>query len=120
MAKLSLTIFPIMHVVVIRRDVLERHRWLPDSLYKALRRAKEQERLPPRRVRGHARHPPWLAAEVEETRAVMGEDYWPYGVEANRTTLEAMMRYVADHGLAARAPTLEELFPLRPDISFKK
>ncbi len=113
-------IFPIMHVVVIRKDVLERHRWLPDSLYKAFVAAKD--RSVSRLAEFGVMHDtlPWLAAEVEETRAVMGEDYWPYGVEANRTTLEAMMRYVADHGLATRAPTLEELFPLRPDIQFKK
>ena len=113
-------IFPIMHVVVIRSDVLERHRWLPDSLFKAFVRAKDMSiaRLGEFGVMHDTL--PWLAAEVEETRAVMGADYWPYGVDANRPTLEAMLRYVADHGLATRAPTLEELFPLRPDIQFKK
>jgi 4,5-dihydroxyphthalate decarboxylase len=53
---------------------------------------------------------PWLIAEVEATQALMGEDYWPYGVEANRAALETLMRYSCEQGLAQRTIPIEELF----------
>ena len=53
---------------------------------------------------------PWQIAEVEATRALMGEDYWPYGVEPNRKALETLMRYSCEQGLAQRAVPIESLF----------
>lgn len=107
-------IFPIMHTVVIRRDVHERHPFAATSLYKALDRAKAiaQEKLA---YGGTLRCTlPWMIAEVEEIRAVFGGDPWPYGVEANRPTLEAMVRYLAEQGIVAKAPSVDELFvPVR-------
>ena len=47
---------------------------------------------------------PWVVSEVEETRALMGTDFWPYGVEPNRTTLGALTQYLVEQGLAERAP----------------
>ena len=54
---------------------------------------------------------PWLLAEFEETRALMGPDPWPYGVAANRKTLETLSRYTFEHGLAPRRLRAEEMFP---------
>ena len=53
---------------------------------------------------------PWLLAEVEATRALMGDDYWPYGLEPNRTTLETFVRHSHAQGLSERLIPIEELF----------
>ena len=53
---------------------------------------------------------PWLAAHLEETRAAMGDDFWPYGFEANRVTLETFLRYSYAQGLLPRPLSAEELF----------
>jgi 4,5-dihydroxyphthalate decarboxylase len=109
-------IFPIMHTVVVRREVLERHPWVARSLYDAFCTAKDRAML---ELSHSAAAPnasvlsvslPWLIAEVEATRALMGDDYWPYGLEPNRTTLEALARYSHAQGLAARLVPVEELF----------
>ncbi len=103
-------VFPIMHAIVIRRDVLERTPWVARSLYDAFCEAK-------RLAISELRNPvvlwstlPWLIAEVEATQELMGDDYWPYGLEPNRGTLEALMRYSCEQGLAQRTVPLETLF----------
>jgi 4,5-dihydroxyphthalate decarboxylase len=103
-------IFPIMHAVVIRRDVLERHPWVARSLYDAFVESK-------RRAIAELHNPvvlystlPWQIAEIEATDALMGEDYWPYGLEPNRKTLETLMRYSCEQGIAERSVPVESLF----------
>ena len=104
------SIFPIMHTVVIRRDLLDRHPWVARSLFDAFCAAKE--RLVAQLGETAALHLmlPWMNAELEATRALMGDDYWPYGLESSRVTLEALARYSYDQGLAARLVPVEELF----------
>jgi len=103
-------IFPIMHTVVIRRVVHEKHPFVASSLYRALDQAKDIERAK-MRYRGTLRFMlPWMHAELDEIDAVFGGDPWPYGVEANRPTLEALVRYLAEQGVIAKAPTVDELF----------
>jgi 4,5-dihydroxyphthalate decarboxylase len=104
-------IFPIMHTVVIRRDLLERHPWLARSLYDALSEAKQ------RTLSNLTTWPaalvtslPWQLAETEATQAVMGDDFWPYGLEANRKTLETLARYHHEQGLSARQVAVDEMF----------
>jgi 4,5-dihydroxyphthalate decarboxylase len=53
---------------------------------------------------------PWLGQELEDTRELMGDNFWPYGIEPNRKTLEALFRYSYEQGLASRELTIEELF----------
>jgi 4,5-dihydroxyphthalate decarboxylase len=113
-------IFPIMHVVAVRRELLEQNPWLATSLYKAFLEAK-QACLP--RLAGFGvmiDTLPWLAAEVEETKALMGDDYWPYGVEKNGVVLEAMTRYAHNQGLTAQRLGIADLFPFGGDDSFKR
>ena len=103
-------IFPIMHVVAVRTDVAEANPWLPSAVFRAYAAAKEQalQRL---RALGWAMISlPWLAQEAEATRELMGENYWPYGVEANRDTLTALLQYSHEQGLTERLLSLEELF----------
>lgn len=103
-------IFPIMHVLGIRRDRLAEDRWLARSICKAFEHAR-------RLAAGHLQETtsfvvmlPWLTAELERTKRIMGDDYWPYGVARNRRALEALCRFADKQGVLARPLALEELF----------
>jgi len=77
-------IFPIMHLIVIRRDVHEAHPFVAQSLYDALCESKDRA-LALMKERGALRYMlPWLPADMDEIDDVFGGDPWPYGVEANR------------------------------------
>jgi len=103
-------IFPIMHLVVIRREVHEKHPFVAKSLYKALNAAKDHA-LAKMRPLGTLRYMlPWMTADLDEIDAVFGGDPWPYGVEPNRPTLEALVRYMADQGLIAKEVPVDDLF----------
>jgi 4,5-dihydroxyphthalate decarboxylase len=103
-------VFPIMHAVGIRRDVLDKHPWLPASLYKAFVQAKRLADAEFAEVTALKIGLPWLSAEFDATREVMGNDFWPYGVAPNRKTLELMARYSCEQGLAVRPVAVEEMF----------
>jgi 4,5-dihydroxyphthalate decarboxylase len=103
-------IFPIMHTVVLRRDVVERAPWVARSLYDAFCRAKERALARLGDPVALADLLPWLLDEVERTRRLMGADWWPFGVEPNRRALETLVRYSHRQGLAARAVPVGELF----------
>ena len=103
-------IFPIMHAVGVRNDLATQHPWLPASVMKAFSEAKRLADEDLREVVALKIGLPWVTAEVEATEAVMGRDFWSYGVEANRTTLEAMARYSFEQGLAVRNLAVEEMF----------
>jgi 4,5-dihydroxyphthalate decarboxylase len=103
-------VFPIMHAVGIRRDVLDRHPWLAASLYKAFVQAKRLADAEFAEVTALKIGLPWLTAEFDATREVMGNDFWPYGVGPNRKTLELMARYSHEQGLAVRPVAVEEMF----------
>lgn len=102
--------FPLMHAIGIRKDLAARHPWLPASLFKAFQAAKEicmRELLQLNYLRSSL---PWLGDDVRRVQALMGEDYWRYGVMENRRELDAMSRYAFEDGLAARIVAVEELF----------
>ena len=104
-------IFPIMHVIVVKRQIFERQPWVMQSLMTAIEAAKAEfyERLSGR-VSASAAILPFSNHEIEETVALFGADFWPYGVKANRPTLSAALRYSYEQGLSARQVSLEELF----------
>jgi 4,5-dihydroxyphthalate decarboxylase len=103
-------IFPIMHLVAIRRDVYERNPFVATSLYKALNAAKELAITKMRAVVSLRYMLPWMGADVEEIKEVFGGDAFPYGLEANRPTLEALVQYLHDQHLIAKPVKLEDLF----------
>jgi 4,5-dihydroxyphthalate decarboxylase len=103
-------IFPIMHAVGIRRDVLEKHKWLAASVYKAFVQAKRLADAELAETAALKIGLPWVTAEYEATKEVMGADFWSYGVDANRNTLSTMARYSYEQGLAVRLLTVEEMF----------
>src|SRR5437867_1633950 len=112
-------IFPIMHVIVIKTEALERHPWLAMNLYKAFEEAKRRsvERLSDIT----ASHAPlaWLAPYTKRMKALFGEDIWPYGLEKNRTTLQAFVDFAFEQGVCHRRLELEDLFPKQVLTSFK-
>lgn len=103
-------IFPIMHVVVIRRDLYATHRWVAQSLMKAFEQARREvwDRLYDSSALRFAL--PWLTQQLEQARDLLGEDYWSYGLDANRTTLSTFLRYHHEQGLSKRQMEPEELF----------
>ena len=103
-------IFPIMHLVAIRRDVYERNPFVATSLYKALNAAKELAITKMRAVVSLRYMLPWMGSDVEEIKEVFGGDAFPYGLEANRPTLEALVQYLHDQHLIAQPVKLEDLF----------
>ncbi len=103
-------IFPIMHLIVIRNDVYEQSPFVATSLYDAFCAAKDvaREKM---RFSGTLRYMlPWLPDDVEEIDALFGGDCWPYGIEPNRPTLEALVGYMVEQGLIAEAIPIEKLF----------
>jgi 4,5-dihydroxyphthalate decarboxylase len=112
-------IFPMMHTVAIRRDVYDRHRWIAQSLYKAFvaaQRATYEDLYVTAALKAML---PWLTAHVEQARALMGDDFWPYGFAANRKTLETFLRYHHEQGLSQRLLQPEELFAPETMEAFK-
>ena len=103
-------IFPIMHLVAVRRDILEQHPWIARSLYKAFCTAKEIAVGKLLRKGASMQMLPWARAEAEEMRKLFGPDIWPYGIEANRPTLEAVVQYLAEQAMIARPMKIEDLF----------
>ncbi|MBO9520653.1 MAG: hypothetical protein J7518_03870 [Nocardioidaceae bacterium] len=103
-------IFPIMHLVVVRRDVYERHRWVALALYEAFARAKAQGMGRLRAITGLAVGLPFLAAALAEVDEAFAGDAFPYGVEPNRLTLQKLSDYAFEQGIAARRVPVEEMF----------
>ncbi|MEA3194454.1 MAG: 4,5-dihydroxyphthalate decarboxylase, partial [Betaproteobacteria bacterium] len=112
-------IFPIMHTVVIRREVYEANPWIAQALLKAFQKAKDMTMEALKQTAVMATMLPWQVANVEEARREMGEDWWPYGVEPNRKVLETFLRYHREQGLSKRRFAPEEIFAKETLVSFK-
>jgi 4,5-dihydroxyphthalate decarboxylase len=112
-------IFPIMHTVVIRRDVYAKNPWVAQSLYKAFTAAKKIASDMYAQTAALSSMLPWSTAQADETRAEMGEDWWPYGLGPNRHVLETFLRYHHEQGLSKRLYKPEELFARETLESFK-
>jgi 4,5-dihydroxyphthalate decarboxylase len=111
-------IFPIMHLIAIRRDLYERHRWIATSLYKAFVESKRRALARMRYAGSLGYMLPWLLAEIEEIDAVFGGDAWPYGIEPNRPTLQALVQYMLEQHFIAKAIPIEDLFvPLPGELA---
>jgi 4,5-dihydroxyphthalate decarboxylase len=102
--------FPMMHMIGVRRTLAEKHPWLPVNVYMAFLKAKalcyeEMAEI------GHLYSTmPWPVYELEEVRALMGHDHWRYGIHENAKEIEAMTRYSFEQGLSARKLTAEDIF----------
>ena len=103
-------IFPIMHVLVLKREVYERDRWIAMNLFKAFDEARRRSMA---RVREFGlSHLPvaWMPDHTKQWIALAGDDFWPYGIEPNRPTLEAFFRYAYEQGVAKKHLRMEDVF----------
>jgi 4,5-dihydroxyphthalate decarboxylase len=116
---LKTKIFPIMHVVVIRRDVYEKHRWVAQSLGKAFALAQRETYDDLHEMGALKSMLPWLVQHVEDTEKLMGCNFWPYGLEPNIHVLQTFLRYSHEQGLAKRLLAPAELFAPESLESFK-
>jgi 4,5-dihydroxyphthalate decarboxylase len=112
-------IFPIMHTVVIRREVYEANRWIAQSLTKAFIEAQRRTYEDLYETAALKAMLPWLTAHVEDARREFGDDWWSYGLEKNRKTLETFTRYHHEQGLSPRQLDVAELFAPESLEAFK-
>lgn len=103
-------IFPVMHVVVIRRDVYEARPWLAQSLFKAFEESRRRAADRLAETAASRDMLPWLYAEAERTTRLMGRDYWTYGLDGNEAGLSVFLRYAREQGLLRRDLTPADLF----------
>ena len=104
-------VFPIMHVIAVKREILDAHPWAARNLYNAFNESKRRslERLLDPAV---SRYPlPWLPIYARKMRDLFGGDPFPFGIEENRPTLETFLQYTHEQGIAHRHVKPEEIFP---------
>ena len=103
-------IFPIMHAIAIRKDIVEAQPWITKAVFNAYIQARQLAYDDINRNAWYMSSLPWIAQEAEATRKLMGENYYRYGVPGNQRTLRALLQYAHEQGLARRKLTIEELF----------
>jgi 4,5-dihydroxyphthalate decarboxylase len=102
-------IFPIMHAVAIRNDLVDKYPWLPKAVFEAYCEAKSLT-YADMRAKWYLRALPWFAQELAATQSLMGRNFFPYGIEPNRKALGTLFRYMHEQGLASRQVSVEEMF----------
>jgi 4,5-dihydroxyphthalate decarboxylase len=103
-------LFPIMHAIGIRKSLVEKYPWVAVNVYKAFLKAKALCVHELGQIGHLATTLPWPVAAYDRARAVIGEDFWPYGAHENRHALETLARYSFEQGLSVRQMPLEEMF----------
>lgn len=102
--------FPIMHCIVIKRDVYEENKWIATALMNAFTEAKDKSLAKLKTGSRKKIAIPWSHEHVERVRDVFGDDYWSYGVEANRETLDTMAQFEYEQGLTSEKIDVDDLF----------
>jgi 4,5-dihydroxyphthalate decarboxylase len=105
-------IFPIMHTVAIRKELVDQNPWIATNLLTAFEEAKRRS-IDRALFVGSCFPIPWGYEHARRAQELLGKDYWPYGIEANRTTLNAFLQYAYEQGVCHRRLAIEELFPLQ-------
>jgi len=103
-------IFPIMHVIAIKRETYEKNRWIAGNLMNAFEEAKNRSLERASDITASYYPIPWVPDYTQISKKIMGEDYWPYGIENNRSTLEAFTQYAYEQGITRRHMKPEEIF----------
>jgi 4,5-dihydroxyphthalate decarboxylase len=112
-------IFPIMHVVALRREVLDAHPWVARNLLTGFEEATRRS-LERALDRNAPRYPvPWGPANAERAAERFGNDFWPYGIEPNRVTLGAFLQYAHEQGACAERLAPDDLFPEQVKAQFR-
>lgn len=112
-------IFPIMHVIALRGDVFEQNRWIAKNLLKAFTEAKDRAMFRVQEMTATRVPFAWCYEGAQKARQLFGEDFFPYGVEPNRKTLDAFLRYGFEQGVCQRKVEVEELFPEEVQAEFR-
>jgi 4,5-dihydroxyphthalate decarboxylase len=110
-------LFPIMHLLGVRASLLHAHPWIGASVMRAFEKAKAIAYDDLGNLQASKCMLPWVVAAFQETQEVMGVDYWPYGLEPNRSMLAASLRHLWEDGLLARHLSPEDMFPPRPRLN---
>ncbi|MBN9427932.1 MAG: ABC transporter substrate-binding protein [Burkholderiales bacterium] len=103
-------IFPIMHVMVIRKELYEQHPFIASSIYRACEESKQAALKRLRYLGAPVNMIPWLPADVDEIADLFGGDPYPYGLDANRHTLEKFMEYLLDQSIIGKRVPIDDLF----------
>ncbi len=112
-------IFPIMHLVAMRREYYEANRFAASSLFNALNDSKEMARKRMESLGALRYMLPWLGRDLDEIKETFGGDCWPYGIEENRKTLEALVQFLYEQNMIERVVSIEELFAPVRKINFR-
>ncbi len=103
-------IFPMMHTIVLKRSVYDQHPWIAQSLFDAFAQAKRRAMESIYETNALTVVAPFIVHDLARTRALMGMDYWPYGIPPNRHAITTFTRHLKDQGIIARVPDVAELF----------
>src|SRR5262249_731138 len=103
-------VYPLMHALGIRNNLVVQYPWMAGSLFGAFARAKEIAVADFATLSAFALTLPWIEAEYRATQGVLGEDIWPYGVAANRKAIDTLCRYLHEQGFTTRRMSVDELF----------
>ena len=112
-------IFHIMHTFVIKRELYNKHPWIAQTMYKAMCASKKTAYDLMINSGALQYMLPWLVDHIDKTTELMGADFWPYGLEANRHVLETFLRYSHEQGLSKRLLTPDEIFAPESLDSYK-
>jgi 4,5-dihydroxyphthalate decarboxylase len=112
-------VFPIMHAIVINNATLDRYPWVAMNLLRAFEEAKANSLRRLSSIVNSSVAIPWAQEAYHRAQTVLGEDFWPYGIEANRRTLEAFLQYCGEQGVTQRTVSVEELFPREVTKAFR-
>jgi 4,5-dihydroxyphthalate decarboxylase len=112
-------IFPIMHVVTMRREAYEANRWIAMNLLKAFTEAKDRSIKRMLDITASFYPLPWMDQNTNISRELLGDDIWPYGIEGSRKTLEAFTQYAFEQGVCHRKVAPEEMFAPEVLTTFK-
>lgn len=103
-------IFPIMHVIAIKKTVYEANRWIARSLMTAFEEAKNRSLERAADITASYYPIPWTADYAQASQNILGQDFWPYGFKENASTLEAFTQYAFEHGITPRKMAIDEIF----------
>ncbi len=106
-------IFPIMHAVAIKKSILKQNSWLAEAVFKAYSQAKKMAYDYLLKMAWYKTSLPWIGQEFDETSALMGDNFYAYGAEANSKSLDVIFRYSHQQGLCSRELSIEEIFEPR-------
>jgi 4,5-dihydroxyphthalate decarboxylase len=113
------SIYPIMHVLALRREIVEAHPWVAMNLFKSFEIAKNRSLDRARDVTASRFPLPWSQDHLAEVETLFGKDCFPYGIEGSRPTLEAFLQYAHEQGVTDRLLQPEELFPKQVQSAFR-